>query len=126
MNYENASDTELEDRLADLVGFKPTDMQIAAREFVNALKESEDCMVRTSVRGYKTSTSPNYCTDWNATMPLAVEHRVCLKSPIKANEMWVAIWNECGGIWTPNELQTKSKSPLRAIVICLIKVLESK
>ncbi|MBY7923734.1 hypothetical protein [Vibrio fluvialis] len=107
INYETATDRELELALCKLLNVHNDD---------ESFFENENLI----------NCRPNYCTDWNATMPMAVEHGVCLKSPIKANKMWLAIWNEWGGIWTPNELQVKSESPLRAIVICLIKVLEAK
>ena len=98
MNFKTKTDGWLEVRLGELLGM----------DKLSAL------------------TAPEYCKNWSATMPLAVEFGVCLKSPTKENKMWVAIWNEWGGIWMPNEIQVKNTNPLRAIVICLIEVLEAK
>ncbi len=64
-----------------------------------------------------TAALVQYCTDWNATMPLAVEHGVCV-SIRKDNTSLIGLYGDC-----PDEAE-KGKE-LRAIVICLIKVLEA-
>ena len=95
MNYETATNDDLEIRLGELLG----------------------------MGRFAALTAPRYCTDWNATMPLALINGVCIHSL-------------CGGDYKAFEVYEKynvlesdiadEQGVLRAIVICLIKVLESK
>lgn len=67
----------------------------------------------------------DYCNDWSATMPLAVEYVVSLAPTMntqgdkKYDGEWCA-YEHFLGIYAHDE------SPLRAIVICLIKLLDAK
>lgn len=84
--------------------------------------------------GYATICPHNYCTDWNATMVLAIEHGV---SVLKLSDGYVAIskdydWIDVsshdeveGACIGENCYVVHDKNPLRAVVICLIKILEA-
>lgn len=68
----------------------------------------------------------DYCTDWNATMPLAFEHGLSVEFP-DSNLGGVGQITKYMEGATDIETHLKSSdNPLRAIVICLIKVLEAK
>jgi hypothetical protein len=119
MNYENATNTELNQSLArilydfdgwELSGFGDSFYRFGANGTAMCAQSISD-----------------YCADWSATMPLAIEHGVEL-SPC-CNGWWFAGVVES---YTREEDPlsfagvTICKFPLRAIVICLIKKLESK
>lgn len=124
MNYETATNDEIEIKLAELAGFKPSDVETYVSDIISEMANSQDPIVRQSVFGMKRSPHPSYCTDWNATMPLAVKYSVGVSK--QSNELWMAsnfdLSNPAYGIHTFHY----DNNPLRAIVICLIKVLESK
>ena len=126
MNYETATDFQLEDRLADLVGYEPSDIEKMVGSMVSAMQQDEDPLVKRSVFGMKSSSSPNYCTDWNATMPLAVEHGLDIELPIACLGGIGQITKYIAGDTDIMVDFVIGYNPLRAIVICLIKVLESK
>lgn len=124
MNYENATDTELNIRLTSLVykldGWECTPMgTIFFHCGVDGGQFYEQKVI-------------NYCTDWSATMPLAVEYGVtpllddgfgyATTDPYECYEPHGA--SEEGGFFAVKI--DHDTPPLRAIVICLIKVLESK
>lgn len=93
MNHEDMSDGELSRALFNLINGYPLH--------------------------YASPIYPKYCTDWNAVMPVAVEHRVSLIQPDEAEANW-----SCCDVY--GFVGAQSDNPLRAIVICLIKILESK
>lgn len=118
MNYESATDKELEIRLTSLIyNLDGWEISPMGTMFFH-------CGIDGS--GFYEQSVINYCTDWNATMPLAVEHGLDIELPTE--------WLGNHGTITKNiEFGTdiyvdftSDDSPLRAIVICLIKVLESK
>lgn len=116
MNYETATDFELNSKLAELD--LPCDYE---------LKEGKVLLVNTNtylgahgepyeiVEAYDEF---NPCKNWNAIMPIAVELNISLVC--------------MAGYWDCHELDdfgderhnTSDESPQRALVICCIKVLE--
>jgi len=75
--------------------------------------------------GHATICVHDYCTDWNATMPLAVECGVFYDK--HHDGLYVAtLVYEFGKKSLSYEFHSYDKNPLRAIVICLIKVLTAK
>ena len=60
------------------------------------------------------SYHPDYCTDWAATGPLMVEHAINLNK-LKCEINWLA--DKC-------DSYARSTNPLRAVVECLILVLQ--
>lgn len=76
---------------------------------------------------------PSYCTDWNATMPLAVEYGV---SPLISDDNFNHASTDPYETYEPQGMGARDgffshpikdkAETLRAIVICLIKVLEEK
>ena len=119
MNYETFSNAELNQSLACLV------YELDGWE----LSDSGGSFYHCGVDGGSTYAQPvpSYCTDWNATMPLAIEHGVEL-SPCY-NGRWFAGVVES---YTHEEEVlsysgiTNCNDPLRAIVICLIKKLDGE
>ncbi|MCO7020311.1 hypothetical protein [Vibrio paracholerae] len=94
MNYETATNDDLEVKLAELLGM----------DSLSALN------------------APKYCTDWNATMPIAIENNIYieprgLRCGGNEDSNHIAIGDRCGA-W--------DLDPLRAIVICLVKTLENE
>lgn len=72
------------------------------------------------------SDCPNYCSDWNATMPIAVDQGLDIELPTE----WLGnIGTITKNVEFGTDIQvdfSHKESSLRAIVICLIKVLESE
>ena len=128
MNYETATDFELNMRLAKALGFDIFNDQCASLK-------SKSSSVLIDCHGEQGEVDGsiiicrevNYCTDWNATMPLAVEHGVEL-SPCY-NGWWfsgvVESYTHEEEVLSYSGI-TVCEGTLRSIVICLIKVLESK
>lgn len=114
MNYEKFSDAELNQTLTGIL-FKLDQWDLA---------DSGRCFFMEDAKG-ELHIQPvvSYCTDWTATMPLSIEHKVNIQWALNDNFM-VSCRNVYGrSAPTQGDLST---NPLRAIVICLIKVLESK
>ena len=120
MNYAKARDFELNKRLLELsCPLDSTITETYEHRLAGKLKTFSHVMFK--VDGCDEEFKINYCTDWNATMPLAIEYGVEL-SPC-FNGWWFA-----GIVDTyTNEEEvlsyrgiTTSESPLRAIVSCLI------
>jgi hypothetical protein len=126
MNYETATDFELNEKLLMLVAEKNGDKIAETRP--HRLAEKMKCFshVVFRLRDCHEELKVNYCTDWNATMPLAIEYGVEL-SPC-FNGWWFA--GVVDSYTYEEEVLSYSgittcENPLRAIVICLIKVLEA-
>lgn len=72
----------------------------------------------------------DYCIDWNATMPLAIEHGISICIYFDVCE--VSYEHSCSiGSFGTNEnaiyhIETTKENALKAVVFCLIKKLESK
>lgn len=120
MNYDTATDFELEVKLHTIVSKRP---------HVKAPNENQRIYFTSADDGDQVEivNVPRYCTDWDATMPLAVEYGVEL-SPCFDGWWFAGVVKsysyeeevlDYSGI-------TTCEHPLRAIVICLIKVLEAK
>lgn len=62
----------------------------------------------------------NYCSDWNATMPLAVEHKLSIESRCSLPKLGWMVSH------TDGHYSASKSYLLREIVICLIKVLEGR
>lgn len=114
MNYETASDFELNKRLAELLGFK---FRVDGDKLILAIKHQGSNVI--SIEG-----TVDYCTDWNATMPMAVEHGAYYYPSKNGYEGRVVTKQDRNGHYYNQK--SNEDNPLRAIVICLIKVLESK
>lgn len=114
MNHEEMSNFELNKKLADLLG-----IYWHSRPSSNDLHEwvYSDNYAQCDTRTNPAVDLADYCTDWNATMPLAVEHEITL--------------DKIDGYgWGASQLYTDISfscydNPLRAIVICLIKAMEN-
>lgn len=119
MNHETATNEELELKLAKLT----------------TIEESGEYKQLKHNGLWIGSDYPKYCTDWNVTMPLAVDYEISL---LKANDGYTSLykWDWIDSHWSDDMddlavdgdefIFHADKDPLRAIVICLIKVLESK
>lgn len=99
INYEKWSDRGLEHRLYDLL------LEDAPRV-----------------------KAPYYCTDYKLTRELGCKHRVWVSDPLCPTEgakyyATASYFNCYGGLTV---IGSSDYNPLRAIVICLIKVLEAE
>ena len=72
---------------------------------------------------YNAPIYTKFCSSWNATMPMAVEYGI---SSIKSHGEWEAYGWVYGSKLAEPRVSAKGDDRLRAIVICLIKVLEAK
>ena len=118
MNYETATDFELNRRLLELSCDDDVEIINIRKHNLSGKLTCFSHAVFTAKHDSVTfEEKVNFCTDWNATMPLAVEHKVSIIPSIK-EDYYRAIPVIGGAV--------HSKKPLRAIAICLIKVLESK
>lgn len=118
MNYNTATDFELNKRLLELsCPLDTTITEVYEHRLAGKLKTFSHVMFK--VDGCDDEFKVNYCTDWNVTMPLAIEYGVSLIHDDQSGKYGVVIGlNE--QIWVE-----KCKT-LRTIVICLIEVLESQ
>ncbi|HDZ9140643.1 TPA: hypothetical protein RUY86_002399 [Vibrio cholerae] len=113
MDFETATDQELNVKLTELELTKRYP-QAKSIEFDGR----QNCFWVNSV-GFSSFKVEEYCTDISATWPLMIEHRVSLIQPDSAEANW-----SCCDMYGFDGAQ--SEQPLRAVVVCLIKVLESK
>ncbi|HDZ3739190.1 TPA: hypothetical protein RSW73_000297 [Vibrio cholerae] len=115
MDFETATDLELEQALACLV------YKCDGWELSKTGGSFHSCGIDGSASYVQ--PIPKYCTDISATWPLMIEHGLTL-SPVSWPE-------ECIGQWAcetndDRDISVFLTDPLRAVVVCLIKVLESK
>lgn len=95
------------------------DLNNKLHRLVNKIPEDHEVLIR-----------PIYCIDWNATMPLAVEHGISVISDGDDYEVSYDYYAPVGKFETDELLSeccsVSKKDVLRAIIICLIKVLEAE
>lgn len=133
MNYETATNYQLNARLAELIG-----MRVATVDDAPFNYHANDATPEERFSAYRERYPDTvwclkdgepweqyvFTSDWNATMPFAVEHGLDIELPI-------ACLGGIGQITKYIEGDTDvmvdfaiGENPLRAIVICLIKALE--
>ncbi|EKF9829456.1 hypothetical protein O1D23_000914 [Vibrio cholerae] len=119
MNFETATDLELEQALACLV------YKCEGWELSKTGGSFYSCGIDGSASYVQ--PIPKYCTDISATWPLMIEHGISIKSPSLCGSIdeWTAKY------WEADDekfihLVRHDKDPLRAVVVCLIKTLENK
>ncbi|WP_336941465.1 hypothetical protein [Vibrio cholerae] len=119
MNFETATDLELEQALACLV------YKCEGWELSKTGGSFYSCGIDGSVSYVQ--PIPKYCTDISATWPLMIEHGISIQSPSLCGSIdkWTAKY------WESDDenfihLVGHDKDPLRAVVVCLIKTLENK
>ena len=123
MNYDRATNKELSVRLAELLRLDVDWYRTGLFESLTESCRSSGIHIEESEDGclFIDGEFVNYCTNWNATMPLADEHEIQTAS-------WEGLW--MAGYYDLSFAAYKPKvchydgSRLRAIVICLIKKLE--
>ena len=133
MNYEIATNYMLNARLAELIGMKVADVDDAPFNFsfdnVTPLERYNNYRERYPdtvwcLKDGEPWEQYVFTSDWNQTMPLAVEHKIYHQ---ECNGLWDCGYSSGGGMFaTQTHYVASDKNPLRAIVICLIKVLERK
>lgn len=127
MRYEDMSDFELNCRLLELSA--PSDTKITSmrpHRLARKLKRTFSHVVFT-IDGEDCEFQANFCRNWNETIPLADEYGIetvkckfsteAFSTPSQYKEGWRA---------SVGDIFADSESRLRAIVICLIEVLEAK
>ncbi|MDV2400297.1 hypothetical protein [Vibrio cholerae] len=117
MDFETATDQELNVKLTEL---ELTKRYPHAKSI--EFDGRQNCFWVNSV-GFSSFKVEEYCTDISATWPLMIEHSLTL-SPVSWPE-------ECIGQWgcetnDDRDISVFLTDPLRAVVVCLIKVLEAK
>lgn len=113
MNHETATDFELNKRLAELMAWR-YESGIKSVEY----DEQQKCFWVENV-GFQSFGIENYCTNWSDIMPIVVELKIKLDPRRSLPKLgWMASLDD--------QNYTVGKSPQRALVICCIKVLESK
>ncbi|EKF9625004.1 hypothetical protein O1C60_000149 [Vibrio cholerae] len=119
MDFEKATDLELEQALACLV------YKCEGWELSKTGGSFHSCGIDGSVSYVQ--PIPKYCTDISATWPLMIEHGISIQSPSLCGSIdkWTAKY------WESDDenfihLVGHDKDPLRAVVVCLIKTLENK
>ena len=130
MNYEEMSDFDLNLKLSELALIGRSDFELVmARRIVKAHADSGSgidflgAKELSDLLSMITHKYPvKYCTDWNATYDSIGNYWTCGKANFKDGvwEFDKSITGECV------DHEAYDKNPLRAIVICLIKVLEAK
>ncbi|HAS3166437.1 TPA: hypothetical protein I6Z04_000152 [Vibrio cholerae] len=123
MDFEKATDFELETRLTILItGEHPVDKAPSERlrcyianDFDNQYFPPEEARKYVDV--------PRYCTDISATWPLMIEHGVSVNALSGGDYKAFEIYEKSGV--HGNDIADEN-GLLRAVVVCLIKVLESK
>ncbi len=128
MKYETATDADLNHRLLELLhGSVVNHWSLSDDEtFIYDCGPTGEGFYKIELR--------DYCNDWNATMPLAIENKISVRY-LDGVECWVSdqvFDNQCGVYSSFSHFQVESggeileQTTLRTIVISLIKVLEAK
>ncbi|EGR4294227.1 hypothetical protein DDN98_10600 [Vibrio cholerae] len=119
MDFETATDLELEQALACLV------YKCEGWELSKTGGSFYSCGIDGSASYVQ--PIPKYCTDISATWLLMIEHGISIQSPSLCGSIdkWTAKY------WESDDenfihLVGHDKDPLRAVVVCLIKTLENK
>lgn len=120
MDFETATDLELEQALACLV------YKCDGWELSKTGGSFHSCGIDGSASYVQ--PIPKYCTDISTTWPLMIEHGLSITTELQC----VTVSNFSPDAWLDDENERISivcigrEHTLRAIVICLIKVLEAK
>lgn len=126
MNLESKSDFELEVILHVLRNNHNPKCEANERQRIYLIDSDTDQLDVVSV--------PRYCTDCNATIPIAFENKISIRW-LDGVECWVAdqVFDDQLGVYSSFSQYQKNiggelfeQSELRTIVICLIKVLSRK
>ncbi|WP_119566807.1 hypothetical protein [Vibrio cholerae] len=121
MDFERASDQELNVKLTEL---ELTKRYPKAKSI--DFDGTKNCFWVHDT-GFSSFKVEEYCTDISATWPLMIEHGISIQSPSLCGSIdeWTAKYWESDDENFIN-LVGHDKDPLRAVVVCLIKVLENK
>lgn len=113
MDYEKATDKDLNDKLREFIYGDDVKYWMLSDDesFIYDCGPTGDQLDKIELQ--------DYCNDWNETMPLFMHENFTLL-PGNSLEGYFKLWCCHGG-----RFEAFDKNPLRAIVICLIKVLES-
>ncbi|MCO7065255.1 hypothetical protein L4F39_00755 [Vibrio paracholerae] len=117
MDFETATDQELNVKLTELELTKRYP-QAKSIEFDGR----QNCFWVNSV-GFSSFKVEEYCTDISATWPLMIEHGVSVNALSGGDYKAFEIYEKSG--LHGNDIADEN-GLLRAVVVCLIKVLESK
>ncbi|EJL6757187.1 hypothetical protein NMS84_001399 [Vibrio cholerae] len=115
MNFETATDLELEQALACLV-YKCEGWKLSKTG-------GSFCSCGIDGSTFYVQPIPKYCTDISATWPLMIEHGVSVNALSGGDYKAFEIYEKSG--LHGNDIADEN-GLLRAVVVCLIKVLESK
>tara|TARA_R110002020_G_scaffold149951_1_gene326420 strand:+ start:554 stop:916 length:363 start_codon:yes stop_codon:yes gene_type:complete len=117
MNYEDMSDFEINLKISKILG----------------LRQSPICPNGNGNTGmivYPHSNKINFdpCNNPSDAWPIIVEHGICLTSPTvgRKHQLWSASWNKDGGRWSYGDVTHGDKNPLRAAMICFLKMKDAE
>ncbi len=140
MNYQTATNFELNKRLAELIGMQIADVFDSPFNYATSQKDAITRKTEYESRCPNTVWARKngepweqfvFTHDWCQTMPLAVKFGV---TPILEDGYYFAT-NDPYEVYQPHgknesdgffQVSMDEETPLRAIVICLIKILEAK
>ncbi|AUR92488.1 NinX [Vibrio phage 1.173.O._10N.261.55.A11] len=112
MNYEDMSDFEINKEVARVTDFDwHRDGSVVFKDNKNGdAKEFDPCN--------------NPSDAW----PIIFQHGICLTSPTtgRKHQLWSASWNEDGDRWSHGDITHGDKNPLRAAMICFLKMRDSE
>lgn len=126
MNYETATNRELNLRIAELIGLEVNldktnmldGMLVGLRDVIDDIDDDHSIFID--------GDFVDYCTDFSATMPLAIEHDISMLSCDGVYEVscdYEAPVGKFGADETISwYIDAQKDQMLRSIVICLIKV----
>ena len=66
------------------------------------------------------------CTNPNDIMPIAVDNRINLMSPLEHKDKWMASATQGGGNWSINDFNAANTNPYRAICEVYILMMVAK
>lgn len=130
MNYETSTNRDLNLRMAELLGLEVNLDKTNMLDCMMKQLQHEMLDVDDDHSIFIDGDFVDYCTSWNATMPLAVEHGISMLSCNGVYEVSYDYEAPVGKFGTDEVLtwhiDVEKDQVLRAIVICLIKFLEAK
>lgn len=119
MNYEEISDESINELVAKVANYTPSEIDIIVNSFVSAIKEGEHKELNMATFGIRDSEFPNYCNNLYDAWSIIVENEINIEFQ---DGGFVNAWVDNDHGFFESQIQ---KNPLRAAMICFLKMKES-
>lgn len=124
MNYEGMSDFDINKRVAELMGARvPKDYESNPYLHVNGNSIQQLNMDGTKIEGVLV---PDYCNNPSDAWPIILENGISLNKWNPYDPYWSADVEHPQPTSTYNTIEIENENPLRAAMICLLKMKEKQ